>query len=271
VRKYLLWLALFTAPAFPASKSVEVSASYSLMSAVKTFLDPLYLGEYDYVSATAQQGRLSTRWENFFPAPFELTYQGLSVKSASRSAAGNAFFLEGYYTSFIRAASSVDTGIFRWHFGISALFTATKRSYYDTDSASVKYEAAVDTALSQVYPTGGLTLFPKAPIRFSMIFLPADANLLFGWLRLQAELELGNHTVFPSVELLNHASFGKGMPDLENIPSAFSLGYGVRFEPLQIYTRLGFVLNATGGFHGTPVSLSDRLIFELGVKYTIAP
>jgi len=271
MRKYLLWLALSAAPAFPAPKSVEISASYSLMSSVKTFLDPLYLGEYDYVSATAQQYHFGTRWENFFATPFELTYQGLSVRSASRSAAGNTFNTEGYYTSFIRLASSVDTGVFRWHFGIAGLFTGAQRSYYDAYSASVKSEAAVDTALSQVYPTGGFTLFPKAPIRFSMIFLPGDANLLFGWFRMQVQFETGIHTFSPSVELLNHASFGKGMPDLENIPSAFSLGYGVRFEPIQVFTRLGFVLNATGGFHGTPVGLSDRLIFELGVKYTIGP
>lgn len=267
--KYMLMLALLVAPAFAANKSVEIAAAYSLMSAVKTFPDPIYLNEYDYVSATAQQGRLGTRWKNFFAAPFELTYQGLSVKSASRSAQGNTFQTSGYDTSFVHAASSVDTGVIRWHFGVAALLTLGTRSYYDADSAPAKSEAAIDTSRSQAYPTGGFTLFPQAPIRFSMIFLNGDANLLYGWLRMQWEFEIGTHTFFPAFELLNHASFGRGVPDLVNIPGALSIGYALSIAPAQFFARLGFVLNATGGFHGTPVGLSERLIFELGVNYTI--
>jgi hypothetical protein len=269
--KYLLLLALTCAPAFAQEKSMEVSAAYSLMNAVKTFPDPLYLNEYDYVSATAQQGRLGFRFENFFAAPFELTYQGLSIKSASHSAQGNVFQTSGYYTSFINAASAVDTGVFRWHFGLAAFLTLSTRSYYDAESSSAKSEAAVDTSLSQVYPTGGFTLFPKAPIRFSMIFLNGDANLLYGWLRMQWEFEIGNHTFFPSFELLNHASFGRGVPDLVNIPGAVSFGYALRVAPARFFARAGFVLNATGGFHGTPVGISERLIFELGAGYVFSP
>lgn len=264
-------LALAWAPAFAAKKSVEIAAAYSRMSSVKTFPDPLYLNEYDYVSATAEQGRFGLRMENFFAAPFELTYQGLSVKSASRSAQGNAYQVAGYYTSFLHAASSVDTGVFRWHFGFAAFLTLGTRSYYDSESSSAKSEAAVDTSLSQVYPTGGFTLFPNAPIRFSMIFLNGDANLLYGWLRMQWEFAIGDHTFSPSFELLNHASFGRGVPDLVNIPGAVSFGYALSIAPAKFFTRVGFVLNATGGFHGTPVGISERLILELGASYAFSP
>jgi len=254
-------------PVFAAERAVEISAAYSIMSFVKTFPDPLYLNESDYVSSVTQQGRVRTRFENFFKSPFELAYQGLSIKSASRSAQGNLFYSEGYYSSFMHAASSIDTGIFRWHFGLAALLTLSTRSY--SKAGGVEKEPAIDTALSQVYPTGGFTLFPKAPVRFSMIFLNGDANLLYGWLRLQAEFEIGSHTLSPAVEILNHASFGKGVPDLVTIPSAFSVGYAIRFSSWQIFSRAGFVLNATGGFRGTPVSLSERLIFEVGVNYSL--
>lgn len=256
------------APGLQATeRAVDVSAAYSLSRAVETFADPLYVGETDYLSSPAQQMRLMAKLENAFPAYLQLAYQGLSVKSITEARGTNTYSIEGYYTSFIHAATAIDSGVFRWHFGFSALLSFASRSFYDGATGRVLNDMAVNTKLSQAYPSGGFTLFPKAPIRFSLLFLNGDANLLYGWLRLQVEFETGRHTFYPSVELLNHQSFGKGLPNFVQPPGAFAFGYAIRFNEARLFSRIGFVLNSTQGFNSARVSFSDRLIFEFGAGY----
>lgn len=214
--------------------------------------------------------RVEAKFADWFHAPFEIAYQGLAVSSQIRKSGTRSYSMDGYYTSFLHTASSLDTGLFRWHFGIASLMTFSVRSGFDEKSGTVVSERAIDTRLSQAYPTGGFTLFPKAPIRISMIFLPGNANLLYGWLRLTAEFETERHIFFPSVELLNHQSFGKGLPSFVQPPGAFVMGYGIKFEPVRFLTRLGFVLNSTQGFNSARVNFSDRLIFEFAVGYTFS-
>lgn len=256
-----------------AERSVDLSAAYSLSRAVETFADPLYVGETDYLSSPAQQMRLMAKMENIFPTYLQLAYQGLSVKSVTESRGTNSYSVAGYYASFFHASTALDSGVFRWHFGFSALLSFASRSFYDETTGRVLNDMAVNTRLSQAYPSGGFTLFPKAPIRLSLLFLNGDANLLYGWLRLQVEFETGMHTFRSSFELLNHQSFGKGLPNFVQPPGAFVLGYAIRFDETQLFTRVGFVLNSTQGFDSARVSFVDRLIFEFGAgyKFRISP
>jgi hypothetical protein len=269
MKGFLLIMTLLAVPALSAAeKTVDISAAYSFAHAVATFPDPLFVGETDYLSSPAHQVRLMAKMENIFPQYFQIAYQGISVRSVTETRQNNVYRLDGYYSSFLQASSAVDSGILRWHFGFAALMTLSTRSVYDTTSGTIISEPAIDTRLSQAYPSGGFTLFPKAPIRFSMTFLNGDANLLYGWLRLQVEFEFGDHTIFPSVEVLNHASFGKGLPNFVQPPGAFVVGYAMKFGRSRIFTRLGFVLNSTQGFESTRVNFFDRLIFEFGAGHT---
>lgn len=246
-------------------RSIDISAAWSQATAVTTFPDPQFVGEYDYLGSAAKQARLMAHFRGFFTAPLTVSYQGLHVASGSQSAQGNFHRTNGYYSSYAHLSTSVDAEIIRWHFGIAALFTQATRSHLS--DSGVASESSIDTALSQAYPTGGFTLFPKAPIRISLLFLPADAQLLFGWLRLQAELETGAHTFSAALEILNHASFGKGIPNFIQPPGAFVVGYGIRFEAVRFFSRLGFVLNSSQGFTGARVAFADRLSFEIGASY----
>lgn len=249
-------------------RSIDLSAAYAQTSAVTTFSDPVFVGEEDYVSAAARQVRILADFQNFFSVPFRVSYQGLHIAPASQSAQGNRHDAAGYYSSYLHLSTAIDKGFFRWHFGFSALVTATTRSHASTEG--IASDMAIHTGLSQVYPSGGFTLFPQAPIRISLLFLPGDSNLLYGWLRLQAELEIGNHTFSSSLEILNHASFGKGIPNFVQMPGAFVAGYALRLEQLRLFTRCGFVLNSTQGFGGARVGFSDRLLFELGAGYNFS-
>lgn len=251
-----------------SGRIVDLSAAYSQTSAVTTFPDPVFVGEEDYVSAAGLQLRLMADFRNFFSVPLRVSYQGLQVESASESAQGNRHNAAGYYASYLHLSTAIDKGLFRWHFGFSALFTTTTRSHFTSEG--VASETAIHTGLSQAYPSGGFTLFPKAPIRISFLFLPGDANLLYGWLRLQAELEIGSHTFSSSLEILNHASFGKGIPNFVQMPGAFVTGYALRFEKARFFTRFGFVLNSTQGFGGARVAIGDRLLFEFGAGYSFS-
>ena len=85
------------------------------------------------------------------------------------------------------------------------------------------------------------------------------------------EFETGRHTFFPSVELLNHQSFGKGLPNFVQPPGAFVLGYALAFDAARIFTRVGFVLNATQGFESARVRFADRLLIEFGAGYRFVP
>lgn len=270
MRKYILiFFCTAVSGVHAQERSVDISAAYSLARAVETFADPLYVGETDYLASSAQQMRLMAKMENIFPGFFQLAYQGLSVKSITESRGTNTYSIEGYYASFIHASTAIDSGVFRWHFGFSALLSFASRSFYDEATGRVLNDTAVNTRLSQAYPSGGFTLFPKAPIRFSMFFLNADANLLYGWLRLQVEFEAGIHTFRSSFELLNHQSFGKGLPNFVQPPGAFAIGYGIRLDATQLFTRVGFVLNSTQGFDSARVSFLDRLIFEFGAGHRL--
>lgn len=264
--RFIFLLAILPTALF-ANRAVDVSAAYSVGRAVETFADPLYVDEFAYVSSAAHQAKVQAAFHNFFPAYFQIAYQALSVASQSETRSGRIYKLEGYTTSFLQVATAVDSGIFRWHFGFAALLTFGNRNYYDTTTGAVLNSTAVDTRLSQAYPSGGFTLFPKAPIRFSLQFLNGDTNLLYGWLRIQVEFEAGRHLFFPSFELLNHASFGRGLPNFSQPPGAFVLGYGLTFGEMRLFSRLGFVLNATQGFNNSRVAAADRLLFEFGAGY----
>jgi hypothetical protein len=265
----ILWLALMPT-ALVANRSVDIQAAYSYARAVETFPDPLFVDEFAYLSSSAQQAKVQAAFHDFFPAYFQIAYQALSVAAQSESRSGKLYSMEGYTTSFLHAATAFDSGIFRWQFGFAALITFGNRNYYDANTGAVLNDTAVNTRLSQAYPSGGFTLFPKAPIRFSLQFLNGDADLVYGWLRIQIELEAGRHTIFPAFELLNHASFGRGLPNFSQPPGAFVLGYGIKFEEFRLFSRLGFVLNATQGFNNAHVTFADRLLFEFGIGYKFA-
>ncbi|MFO1471561.1 MAG: hypothetical protein U1F27_11040 [Turneriella sp.] len=267
MRSRLIVFVFAVAPLFAGTRSVELSAAHGYQSAVQTFPDPIYVGENNYVAATAAQSRLRARFQNFFPASFDLAYQALSVQSGEKTLFGKTYTQGGYFSSFLRAGSHIDAGWIRWHFGFAVLATFSSRARYDTGTTQVLREVAVDTRLSQTYPSGGFTLFPHAPIRFHLVFLDGDANLLYGWLRLQVEYESGSHTISTAIELLNHASFGKGMPNFVQPPGALVFGYEYQFGQAKLGARFGLVLNSTQGFDRAHVEPGDRLLIELAAGY----
>ncbi len=265
---FLLTAAGFLAPSLAAHKQLEISAAYQQARYVETFADALYVGEADYMSSNAAQARAMARFTGFYLRQLNIAYQALAVNSATESRQNTRQKISGYFSSYASAMASTDTGILRWHYGFAALVTFGYRNYADP-AGNILSERALDTRLSQAYPAGGFTLFPLAPIRFSMIFLNGDANLLYGWLRLQAEFETENHIFMPAFELLNHASFGKGMPNFVQPPGAFNMGYAYKLGALKLGTRLGFVLNSKQGFENARVSFGDRLLFEFSVAWRI--
>ena len=265
---YLLTAASFLGHPVVAEKGLEISAAYQQARYVETFPDALYVGETDYLSSGADQVRTVAHFTGFYLPQLTISYQALSVSSARELRQGNSYQVNGYFSSYLGAMASTDTRLLRWHYGFAALVTFGYRNF--TDSAgNVLSDRAIDTRLSQAYPAGGFTLFPLAPIRFSMIFLNGDANLLYGWLRLQAEFETEDHIFMPAFELLNHASFGKGMPNFVQPPGAFNMGYAYKLGALKLGTRLGFVLNSKQGFENARVSFGDRLLFEFSVAWRI--
>lgn len=271
VPRLLVSVILAAGSALAASeRAVEISAASSLASAVETFPDPFYVGENDYLSAPAGQMRLMGKLENVMPGFFQIAYQGLWIKGASEKRGRDTYAVTSRYTTFLQLATAIDSGVLRWHFGFAALLTFSDRSSYEQLTGKFVPEAAVNTRLSQAYPSVGLTLFPKAAVRFSAMFLNGDANLLYGWLRLQFEFDAGDHTFMPAFELLNHHSFGKGIPNFAEPPGAFSLGYSVVFGQLRLQTRAGFVLNSSQGFNNARVSFPDRIILEFGASYRFA-
>lgn len=247
---------------------MEISAAYQHARYVQTFPDALYVGETDYLAGNAAQVRTMARLTGFYIPQLTLAYQALSVSSARELRHNNTYQINGYTSSYLSAMASTDTRILRWHYGFAALVTFGYRNYAD-ESGTVLSDRAIDTRLSQAYPAGGVTLFAQAPIRFSMVFLSGDANLLYGWLRLQAEFETDNHIFMPAFELLNHASFGKGLPNFVQPPGAFNMGYAYKLGDARIGGRLGFVLNSTQGFENARVSLTDRLLFEFSVHWRL--
>ncbi len=265
---------LLFAAALPAlqlnakDRAAELSAAYGAARFVQSFADPAYVGETDYISAPGQQARVMARLTGFYVPGLLLSYQGLSVGSHSETRLGNTYRINGYFSSYLHASAFADSGFVRWHVGFAALATLARRTSADT-SGTTTTSAAVDTRLSQAYPSGGVTLFPHAPIRFSMIFLNGDANLLYGWLRLQAEFETESHIFAPAFEMLNHASFGKGVPNFVQPPGAFAFGYTYKTDPFRVGGRLGFVLNSTQGFDNARVTFADRLLFEFWVGYRL--
>ncbi len=247
---------------------MEISAAYQHARYVQTFPDALYVGETDYLAGNAAQARIMARLSGFYIPQLTLSYQVLSVSSARETRQNNSYQINGYSSSYLNAMASTDTRILRWHYGFAALVTFGYRNYAD-ESGTVLSDRAIDTRLSQAYPAGGVTLFAQAPIRFSMIFLNGDANLLYDWLRMQAEFETDNHIFMPAFELLNHASFGKGLPNFVQPPGAFNMGYAYKLGDARIGGRLGFVLNSTQGFENARVSLADRLLFEFSVHWRL--
>lgn len=248
-------------------KVTEISAAYGASRFVQSFPDPAYVGETDYISTAAQQARVMAKLTGFYVPGLVLAYQGISVGSNTETRLGNTYRISGYYSSYLHASAFADSGFVRWHVGFAALATFMRRTSADPDSGFTSSSAAVDTRMSQAYPSGGFTLFANAPIRFSMIFLNGDANLLYGWLRLQAEFETESHIFAPAFEMLNHASFGKGVPNFVQPPGAFAFGYTYKAGIVRIGARLGFVLNSTQGFDNARVSFADRLLFEFNVGY----
>lgn len=261
---FLYLLALL--PLAAAPRSLKLSAAFVQQKAIETFPDPIYVGENDYIATNAQQLRLSASFYEFFHSPFELSYQALHVASGEEYRFGKTYSMRGYLSSFLKAGSSVDTGFIRWHYGFATLITFSNRTYRLPDG-SMTNEGAVDTRLSQSYPTGGFTLFPLAPIRFRMSFLDGDANLLYGWLRMQAEYETDGHLLSAAVEILNHASFGKGMPNFVQPPTALQIGYSHQLGAARFGGKLGFVFNPTQGFQNARVGLFERLILEFAISY----
>lgn len=255
------------APVF-GGKDIEISAAYQRARYVETFPDPLYVGETDYLAGSASQARAMAHLSGFYIPQLTLSYQALSVSSTSETRQNNSYQINGYLSSYLSAMAAKDTGVLRWHYGFAALVTFGYRSSADA-AGNVVSDRAIDTRLSQAYPAGGFTLFPLAPVRFSMTFLSGDANLLYGWLRLQAEFETENHIFMPAFEMLNHASFGKGLPNFVQPPGAFNMGYAYKLGDTKLGARLGFVLNSRQGFENARVSFGDRLLFEFSVAWRL--
>lgn len=249
-------------------KEIEFSAAYQRARYVETFPDPLYVGETDYLAGNASQARAMAQLTGFYIPKLTLAYQALSVSSASDTRQNNSYHISGYFSSYLSAMAAKDTGVLRWHYGFAALVTFGYRSSADA-AGKVVSDRAIDTRLSQAYPAGGFTLFPLAPIRFSMIFLNGDTNLLYGWLRLQAEFETAHHIFMPAFEMLNHASFGKGLPNFVQPPGAFNMGYAYKLGDTRLGVRLGFVLNSRQGFENARVTFADRLLFEFSVAWRL--
>lgn len=273
MRKASVYILFFAAllPALSISaqdKIAEISAAYGATRFVQSFADPGYVGETDYVDSSGEQVRAMARLTGFYVPGLVVAYQGLSVASHSENRFGNTYKINGYYSSFLHLSAFTDSGFVRWHVGFSALATFARRTSAD-EAGATSTSTAVDTRLSQAYPSGGVTLFAGAPIRFSMIFLNGDANLLYGWLRLQAEFETDSHIFAPAFEMLNHASFGKGLPNFVQPPGAFAFGYTYKVEDLRFGGRLGFVLNSTQGFDNARVTFADRLLFEFSVAWRL--
>lgn len=237
------------------------------MQAVEAFPDPLFVGEFDYISSTAQSFFIGINLNGYFSQPLEIGYAGLSVPGKSEARFGQTYTLNGYFSSAFFISSSIDTGIFSLHYGLAALITFANRNQGDLNGNIISSGTAIDTRLSQSYPTFGVTLFPKAPIRFHFHFLDSDANLLYGWLRMQVEFEIKNQIFSPAFEFLNHASFGRGLPNFAKPPGAFFFGYTLKIENFQYKVRPGFVVNSTQGFQNSRVAFFDRLILETSSSF----
>lgn len=257
-------------PLLALGKEVEIGVAYQGSQFIKSFPDPFYINEMDYIGSTATQGRLTGKFTNFFSQPFIISYQALSVKSHSENRGKFTQSITGYYSSYLSLMTELKTGIFQWHYGFAAFVTFGYRDY-NTSGGIIERDLAVNNRLSQAYPSGGFTLFPDESLRFSMIFLSPDADLLYGWFRIQVEYDLHEHVLISSAELLNHESFGKGMPNFIQPPGAFALGYAYKLHNSRFGFRLGFVLNPLQGLNNAHILLKDRFIYGIAISHKFYP
>lgn len=267
IRSVILFSVYSTVNPNLQGREVVISGGATYMRAVESFPDPVFVDEFDHLSSTAQTYNITVSMKDYFSSPLAMGYSVLNVESNSASRLGNNYALDGYTTSAFFISSYADTGTIRWHYGFAALLTFATRSRAGSDGSREAAGYAVDTRRSQAYPVAGFTLFPKAPIRFSFRFLRPDSNLLYGWLRMQLELEINRHTLAPSFEFLNHDSFGKGVPNFAQPPGAIVFGYTYSDNRILYEIRPGFVINSSQGFNNTRVGIADRLLISSSIGY----